>query len=41
MKLNRFKELLESTMGNVKPLISEALEFDTFVTPKKNVVVWR
>jgi hypothetical protein len=23
MKLNRFKELLESTMGNVKPLIME------------------
>jgi len=26
MKLNRFKQLLESSMGNVKPLISE--EFD-------------
>lgn len=23
MKLNRFKQLLESTMGNVKPLITE------------------
>ena len=23
MELNRFKQLLESTMGNVKPLISE------------------
>jgi hypothetical protein len=26
MELNRFKQLLESTMGNVKPLISEATE---------------
>ena len=24
MELNRFKQLLESTMGNVKPLISES-----------------
>jgi hypothetical protein len=25
MELNRFKQLLESTMGNVKPLITEDL----------------
>ena len=28
MELNRFKQLLESTMGNVKPLISEQSSFD-------------
>lgn len=36
----RFDELLESTMGNVKPLISEAPEFDQFVTPEKNMLVF-
>lgn len=29
----RFNTLLESTMGNVKPLISEAPEFEEFVVP--------
>lgn len=28
MELNRFKTLLESTMGNVKPLISEELDIN-------------
>ena len=28
MELNRFKQLLESTIGNVKPLINEKLKFD-------------
>lgn len=28
MELNRFKQLLESTMGNVKPLIYEESESD-------------
>ena len=31
MEKNRFKQLLESTMGNVKPLISEAYEIGTKV----------
>ena len=29
MELNRFKQLLESTMGNVKPLIMEQVTNDT------------
>ena len=29
----RFDKLLESTMGNVKPLISESTEFEEFVVP--------
>lgn len=36
----RFNTLLESTIGNVKPLISEAPEFDQFVTPEKNMLVF-
>ena len=32
MELNRFKQLLESTLGNVKPLISEQLTGDTQVS---------
>lgn len=28
MELNRFNQLLESTMGNVKPLISEELDIN-------------
>ena len=34
----RFDELLESTMGNVKPLISEAPEFEEFVVPTMDMV---
>ena len=37
MKLNRFKQLLESTMGNVKPLISETETPAT--TPAKTVKI--
>ena len=36
----RFNTLLESTMGDVKPLIFEALEFDTFVTPEKKMLLF-
>ena len=34
----RFNTLLESTMGNVKPLISEAPEFEEFVVPTLDMV---
>ena len=34
----RFDTLLESTMGNVKPLISEAPEFEEFVVPTLDMV---
>lgn len=33
MEKNRFKELLESTMGNVRPLVSEQDETSTSGTP--------
>ena len=38
MDTNRFKELLESTLGDVKPLISEQNEPPTFIpqTPRKS-----
>jgi hypothetical protein len=32
MELNRFKQLLESTMGNVRPLISEDMDMDSMVS---------
>ena len=31
MELKRFKQLLETTMGNVKPLLSESEEPERFV----------
>ena len=34
----RFNTLLESTMGNVKPLISEAPQFEEFVVPTLDMV---
>ncbi len=39
MELNRFKQLLESTMGNVKPLIMEQVDKTTFINTFNNVIV--
>ena len=42
MNTNRFKQLLESTMGNVKPLISEELGSEQLSSPKgKDTKEWQ
>ena len=37
MKLNRFRQLLESTMGDVKPLVNEGEDYSDLFHKKTNV----